>query len=1232
MVQQSRKALLIGVESYDDDHFEQLPSCRADIWHLREVLVHPAIGSFDSVQLLDDPSATDMRQAIAEFLDEAEPEDLALLYVSGHGIRLRLGSGEFFFAAKDTARDRPTETAVSASFVNEQLEACQAREKITIIDACESGGFAVGFRTRDAKGRVERPLESRGVYVLSSSGVGEASYSGPPTESGAPTPSVFTHEIIEALRTGKADSDGDGKVSVEDLFHYVNARVRNQELYSAQVPVCSSIGVNSRIIIAKVIAGTTARLRPVPADLASDRAPASPDAARGVLARPESRSEQWAALLGYYQHCVRAEAADIPLLALGGHGDTFVYLQGRERILSGGEGSEDYAVLSDQTAAWARRAAESGDELWAGYPAILLYGPTETPWREPQLAPLLVRRVEVVEDHSGLRLEPFGSAQPHRGLAQSRLGSEQADHLISTYLASWHPGAYAQMVRDIRNLLDTEFELPTVEELLPQYLAETLDQRSPVQGARNVAVLFSARRSDNAVAGLLKDLGEITAKRQQIDSSALAALLPATEPTTPPEAPSPPALLMPLPCNEAQQAVIVSAMTCTLTVATGPPGTGKSQLVSNAVATAVADGQTVLVSSTNNAAVDEVWRRCRDLAPGMLVRTGNVSNRENEAVELTELCHRGRQASNRATANAAFISAVQRFGQVRAHLSEVAELERALLETAQRKDRLGARLPWTTSAKLVECFGGSESLDRWRRRAQRCARAKIFARWRRQRVLRGLGHPGEPTVDDCLLVGQVAAAEQQWLSLCQQMTQLPDDMTLVKDLAAAEQAVQEYSRALVDAAVHSAASTGQQAITALLQARQARRDWPAVKRVLKHVRGWGVTCLSVRRFPPEPALFDLVIIDEASQCSIPQVIPLLFRAKRALIIGDPMQLPHIAKITPDFDAGVRRAAGLTADWLEEHQLSYRRHSAFHALERAAGGSILLDEHYRCHPRIADIVNQLFYREQLTVLTDTRSQRKMDRKPIIWVPVDGQPSRPPFGGSWVNYDEAAKVHECVGFLLEQLTSEASIGVVTPYKAQVENIEERWRDEPRVRVGTVHTFQGGEQDAIVLGLVAGPQMPHGSVAWLEAQPNLWNVAISRARAHLIVVGNQSFWAARPSIGGNLATLPESDDREPDPDPLIQLLYERLNRSPGAQVKLAHMVNGYHADALIQQDGNSTVLILDRSLTKAEDPARHLRLQYRRAELLRDDATHRVVRLPAWKLYENSPILPASDRPQG
>src|SRR5690606_41889284 len=122
------------------------------------------------------------------------------------------------------------------------------------------------------------------------------------------------------------------------------------------------------------------------------------------------------------------------------------------------------------------------------------------------------------------------------------------------------------------------------------------------------------------------------------------------------------------------------------------------------------------------------------------------------------------------------------------------------------------------------------------------------------------------------------------------------------------------------------------------------------------------TTMAVPHCPSTPGPFDLVFIDEAGQCSIPQMLPLLFRARRARVIGDVMQLPHITEIKPEHEVITRRRGGVSATYLEKHKLAYRRHSAFHAAEGAHRESLLLDEHYRCHPDIAAITNELFYGE------------------------------------------------------------------------------------------------------------------------------------------------------------------------------------------------------------------------------------------------------------------------------
>ncbi|MEU6381491.1 AAA domain-containing protein [Streptomyces sp. NPDC046909] len=1233
-----RRALLIGNEHYDDGRFPPLPSTQADTWGMEQVLQHRNIGGFVSVTSRDNLAADDMREVISEFLEACEQDELALVYVSGHGARLVRDGGEFYFIATDTDFDRITETAVSAGFVNEQLEQCWASQKVMMIDCCRSGGFAVGLRTSDrqsasvAKSAEQPLLTSRGTYVLSSSRAGEDSYADVASTAEV-RPSDFTAEVIEALRTGKVSKDGKGDVSVEDLFHHVNRRMRAQG--ARQVPVKSAFGVDDRIVLADCPLGAAPLLVPL-----TRRPVSSPGQAEQTSPRKSAQSQpSWPRLLDYYRECVLSDETDTPLMSVGDRDSSYVCLSGSERLLSGDVDDDGCIPVPAEASPLIESATEQEAELWAGYPAVVVTGPRGgRPWRHPKFAPLLIRRVEIVSEGGQVRLKPYGPVQPHPQLARDWLGEEEAAQLADTFQPTWHRGQHDRMAVEAGKLLMEEFELPCVQELHPDQLADRIDTHTPSHGARNTAVLFAALPDTAYTKKLLDDFADIAGKPERIQATALAALSPdvaeRTRALAAPE-PEPPRLVTPLPCNEAQAAVLRSAMTRRLTVATGPPGTGKSQLVANLVATAITSGQSVLVASNNNEAVDEVWRRCENLVPGSVIRTGSARAKsgnyvETEAKGLDTLRTAPEPVPNVTTAAMNVDIALSHLNQVRQGLAHIAKSEKDQLQAGGLREQHAEQLALSVS-ELTEKLPQTERLDQLEARARRLAHARFLGSWRRTRFLRkiGLARFDGDRAEGCLSLAGFAAAHASWHSGYAQVAEV-DDAALATTLDTAEADVQNTSHALLQSAVRTNARAGRQRILNLLSARDSdRTDWPAIREVLPAAPGWAVTSLSARRFPPGPALFDLVVIDEASQCAIPHVLPLLFRAKRALVIGDAMQLPHIANIGPEREVLIRRNNGLRSAWLEKHRLAYRRHSAFHAAERAAGGTLLLDEHFRCHPDIAAVSNELFYEQGLTVLTDTRGRPSLPRRSIFWSHVPGRATRPPHGSSWVNYDEIRQVHSFVHTLLEQLPEDATIGVVTPFKPQADELRDKLRqyDQQRVRVGTVHTFQGGERDVMVFSLVAGEGMHAAAIGWVHRQLNLWNVAITRARSHLIVVGDMNLWRERGGVAAellNAATTngPRTDDRETGD--LVRRLYQTMSAQPGTTVALGESINGHPVDVLVQPPdaADPHAVLLDSGPDDGADEARHLRLMLRRRELL-DSAEQggQARRYPAWRLYDTS-----------
>ena len=697
-----------------------------------------------------------MRAVIGEFLQERDEDELALVYVSGHGVRTVRDGGEFHFVAKDTDYDRVAATGVSAGFLNDALEECVAPQKIVMIDCCRSGGFAMGLRTSDrradnsvSKSGEQPPLTSRGVYVLSSSRAGEDSLRRHGRRRRREAVGVHRRS-----RRGAAHGEGQQgrrqRSTVSDLFHYVNRRMRAQD-GGRQVPVHSALGVDDRIVIADSPFGRAPILDPLsPRPRPGAEEPPQPHAAKSAHTQPA-----WADLLDYYRECVLAEGAETPLMDVSHQDASYVCLDGAERFVSGDVDDDGCIALPEEAAPLVDSAAEEDAELWAGYPAVVLTGPrTGRPWRQPKFAPLLVRRVEIVQDEGEVRLKPYGPVQPHPQLALDWLGEDEANQLIDTFQPSWHRGQHDRMAVEVRNLLTQEFELPCVQELRPDQLADRIDVRTPGHGARNTAVLFAARPQTGFTKRLLNDFAGIADQTDQIGKTALGALAPDASQRSRAHAhtsPEPAHLVTPLPCNEAQTAVLRSAMTRRLTVATGPPGTGKSQLVANLVATAIAAGQTVLVASTNNDAVDEVWRRCDKLVPGSVVRTGSArkngkSNAEHEAAALHALRTGPEPPTTVATASMATVVAIDRLVEVRQGLAHIAETEARLRQAGEARAHHSEQLGITVT-ELQDLLAGTPRPRELENKARRLAHARFLGSWRRSRFLRttGLeGHAGDP--------------------------------------------------------------------------------------------------------------------------------------------------------------------------------------------------------------------------------------------------------------------------------------------------------------------------------------------------------------------------------------------------------------------------------------------------------------------------------------------------------
>jgi very-short-patch-repair endonuclease len=333
--------------------------------------------------------------------------------------------------------------------------------------------------------------------------------------------------------------------------------------------------------------------------------------------------------------------------------------------------------------------------------------------------------------------------------------------------------------------------------------------------------------------------------------------------------------------------------------------------------------------------------------------------------------------------------------------------------------------------------------------------------------------------------------------------------------------------------------------------------------VLKHFPCWAVTNLSVgtnSRIPLAPGIFDLSIIDEASQCDIPSAIPVLFRSKRASVVGDTKQLKHVSQLTLNKDSLIRSKVGLNE--MDDLRFSYRETSLFDLFSFSNFSTPhFLRNTYRSCTDIAEYSNNTFYNGMLKVATNDETLKipSGSKSGIHWTEVNDQVINAGRSGC-VSEAEVDKIYELVKKILINNNFKGSLGVVTPFRQQQRRLSDRIYDgdiphnllvQSEFIVDTAHGFQGDEKDVMIFSLCSGPGMPQGSYNFIRNSENVFNVAVSRARAVLHVVGNRQ-WAldsginhliqlARP-IEKRVSSVTESS-WSPHESPWEKIFYEAL-----------------------------------------------------------------------------------------
>ena len=507
-----------------------------------------------------------------------------------------------------------------------------------------------------------------------------------------------------------------------------------------------------------------------------------------------------------------------------------------------------------------------------------------------------------------------------------------------------------------------------------------------------------------------------------------------------------------------QKKIISIAANAKLGCASGPPGTGKSYTIAAIAAEHMARGESVLIVANNDAALNV------------------IADKLDENFGLSDVSIRAGQKE--------FLKKLKDYiaDLLAGYFSEQLNQAPAACESELKK--LNSSLN-KLEAKFVKF----------------CHKAIV-----RGQRLKGLEDKESQWMKRLYLTvarGSIRRLAQQWASLNDINSQHVNRESLAGEYLSAVK--NKNLKVLVETQRKSL-----QAFNKAIRSRTSKRQFEMFDNIeysalLSAFPVWLVSLNTLYRVLPLKAnMFDLVIIDEATQCNISSCLPALYRAKRAMIVGDTKQLRHYSFLAKSKEAQLMVQNNVSLD--NEGVVSYRDNSILDLALNALNSQdqlAFLDEHFRSKPELIHFSNRTFYQNKLKVM----QHRPCTSSGFLHVErVNGEREK-----TGVNHLEATQVIQSIKAQIRD-DAEAgishSIGVVSPFRHQAEyiakEIEAHFTEseitQHKLRAATPFGFQGEERDIMLLSFSVDNNAKRAAVYLNKA--DVFNVSITRARQKQIL----------------------------------------------------------------------------------------------------------------------------------
>lgn len=593
--------------------------------------------------------------------------------------------------------------------------------------------------------------------------------------------------------------------------------------------------------------------------------------------------------------------------------------------------------------------------------------------------------------------------------------------------------------------------------------------------------------------------------------------------------------ITPLSLSDSQLQVVKNIDNSKFVAVQGPPGTGKSQTIVNLVAHLVANGKTVLVASRMDKAVDVVAERLNDLgASYMALRAGRLNYQRQLSEELNNLLAQNNSDLDDDIEDILLVDTKD----MKDHLDMLKNMENKsetiikleknwhdkLEEVEEQEKILGKKeyIKKTLKKGEIDMVAGIiKVLEHNMEKAGFISKIANFTSLGQLKKILSLKDFDVNYETIGKLKQELEFANMEW-----SLRKIEADIQKTGNLHMLAEQIRTMKRKQKSLATNILKNKRREALKELLRDENKRRrlkvhakslvanrkrlqtnilEEEDFRPLLEAFPCWCVTTYAVSdSLPLKPGMFDVAIIDEASQCDIASCFPILFRAKRAVIVGDDKQLPHLSFLEKAKEQSFLSQYGIP----DKYQLMwrFRTNSMFDLADYYSMNSVMLDEHYRSLPPIINFSNHEFYNDRIRVMR----KDKPDENVLELVEVvDGK----------VDFDATRNLPEIEALVkrLHEIIIEderknpdnpVTVGIISPFRAQVEQLKvsvskvlsDYMIKKHQIEIGTAHTFQGDERDIMMISWAVADNSYTQSLMFMQ-KANLFNVAITRGRNKVI-----------------------------------------------------------------------------------------------------------------------------------